>query len=163
MSTSYDGIQDLLKTLDRLQKNLDILKGASGEKANANPSFEQSPHDSTTQSQKRESIAKKRSNLNTSGKDVTVCNKCLNKGHLAASCRSSWTKEGKFIGTGEPKPGDFWTQKHAADLKKKAAMVKKTPPQQQQQQTAQKHKRNAEKDFEEGLLKQQKRKKIVQA
>jgi hypothetical protein len=80
--------------------------------------------------------------LNTSEKDV-VCNKCHNKGHLAANCRSSWTKEGKFIGTGEPPAGHYWTQRNAAELKqKKAAMVKKTPPQQtppqqQQQQPAQ--------------------------
>ena len=52
-------------------------------------------------------------------------------------------KEGKFIGTGEPPAGHYWTQRNAAELKqKKAAMVKKTPPQQtppqqQQQQPAQ--------------------------
>jgi hypothetical protein len=108
--------------------------------------FSQRPYDGTTQSRKREQIAKKRSNLNTSGQDV-VCSKCHNKGHTTANCRSSWTKEGKFIGTGEPPPAHYWTQRHAAELKqKKAAMIKKTPPQQtppqqQQQQPAQRQKR----------------------
>ena len=77
--------------------------------------FTQRLYDGTTQSRKREQIAKKRSNLNTSGQDV-VCSKCHNKGHTTANCRSSWTKEGKFIGTGEPPAGHYWTQKHAADL-----------------------------------------------
>ena len=129
MSTSYDGIEDLLKTLDRLQKNPDTLKGASGEKPNANPSFEQWPHDGTTQSKRRQTQFKKRHLKNTSGKDVTVCNKCHNKGHLAASCRSSWTKEGKYIGEGEPPADHYWTQRNAAELKQKnATMVKKTSP-----------------------------------
>jgi hypothetical protein len=122
------------------------------------------PSFTTTQSKRRKTQFKKRHLKNTSGKDVTVCNKCHNKGHLAASCRSSWTKEGKYIGEGEPPADHYWTQRNAAELKQKnAAMVKKTSPQQQQQQPAQKHNRNAEKDFEEGLLKQQKRKKTIQA
>jgi hypothetical protein len=88
---------------------------------------------------------KKRSDLHTSGKDV-VCSKCHNKGHLAVNCRSTWTRDGKFIGEDKPPSGDYWTQRHAADLKaKKAAMVKtppqRAPPQQQQQQPAQRQKR----------------------
>ena len=78
---------------------------------------------------------KKRSDLHTSGKDV-VCSKCHNKGHTTASCRSSWTKEGKFIGKGEPPPGDYWTQRHAADLKAKKAAMVKTPPHQPAAATA---------------------------
>ena len=106
MSTSYDRIEDLLKTQDRLQKNLDTLLAATSEAClrievpqsqQSDNSFEQLSHDSTTQS------------LNTSGKDVTVCNKCHHNGHLAASCMSSWTKEGKYIGEGEP-PADLSTR-----------------------------------------------------
>jgi len=112
MSTSYDGIEDLLKTQDRLQKNLDTLLAATSEAClrievpqsqQSDNSFEQLSHDSTTQS------------LNTSGKDVTVCNKCHHNGHLAASCRSSWTKEGKYIGEGEPPANCYWTTRHAAN------------------------------------------------
>jgi hypothetical protein len=84
------------------QKTLNHLQGTSekaGPERGATRSqqrdngFNQRPYDGTTQSRKRESIAKKRSNLNTSEKDVG-CNKCHNKGHIAANCRSSWTNQG---------------------------------------------------------------------
>ena len=66
--------------------------------------FTQRPYNGFTQ--RPQSIAKKRSDLNTSGNN-DVCSKCHNKGHTAASCRSSWTKEGKFIWTGEPPPDHY--------------------------------------------------------
>jgi hypothetical protein len=117
---------------DLSQMNLDILQGASGEKANADPTFEQWPHDGTTQSRKRETFAKKRPNKDTSEKDV-VCSKCQHKGHTAANCKSVCTSTGKYIGEGEPPARHYWT------------------------------KRNAKEAFGKELLKQQKRKKTVQA
>ena len=114
MSTSCNAIEDLLKIQDKLQKNLNTLLAATIEAClrmevpqsqQSDNSLEQLSHDGITQSLKR---------------DVIVCNKCHLNGHLAASCRSSWTKEGKYIGEGEP-PADlrdimdhYWTTRHAA-------------------------------------------------
>jgi len=106
MSTSCNAIEDLLKIQDKLQKNLNTLLAATIEAClrmevpqsqQSDNSLEQLSHDGTTQS------------LNTSKRDVIVCNKCHLYGHLAASCMSSWTKEGKYIGEGEP-PADLSTR-----------------------------------------------------
>jgi ssDNA-binding Zn-finger/Zn-ribbon topoisomerase 1 len=87
--------------------------------------FKARPYDGATQSRKRETFAKKRPDE----KDV-VCNKCHNKGHIAANCKSVYTKDGKFIGRGEPPANHYWTKQHAKEAEnlkqKKAAMVKKT-------------------------------------
>jgi membrane protease subunit (stomatin/prohibitin family) len=99
MFTSCNAIEDLLKIQDKLQKNLNTLLAATIEAClrmevpqsqQSDNSLEQLSHDGITQSLKR---------------DMIVCNKCHLNGHLAASCRSSWTKEGKYIGEGEP-PAD---------------------------------------------------------
>jgi hypothetical protein len=126
MSTSYDGIEDLLKTQDKLQKNLDTLLAATSEAClrievpqsrQSDNSLEQLSHDGTTHS------------LNTSRRNVIVCNKCHLNGHLAASCMSSWTKEGKYIGEGEP-PADlrdimnhYWTTRHAASINSQLSSI----------------------------------------
>jgi hypothetical protein len=109
---------------DLSQMNLDRLQGASGEKANAEPTFEQWPHDGTTQSRKREKFAKKRPNKDTSKKDV-VCSKCQNKGHTAADCRSVYTKTGIYIGEGEPPADHYWTKKNAEILELSPAQQKR--------------------------------------
>jgi hypothetical protein len=117
---------------DLSQINLDRLKGASGEKANANPSFEQQPHSGKTQSHYNKNHSGKRANrllVNL----LVICSKCQNKGHYAENCKSVYTKDGKYIGEGEPPPRHYWT------------------------------KRNAKEAFGKEVLKQQKRKKTVQA
>jgi hypothetical protein len=107
-----------------------------------NTGFKQRPYDGNTQSRKRETFAKKRPNQDTSQKDV-VCNKCHNKGHIAANCKSVYTNTGKFIGTkGEPPASHYyWTKRNAEEAsekevlrQEKAAMVKKTAPPQPAQQ-----------------------------
>jgi len=52
-----------------------------------------------------------------------ICDNCGNPGHSAENCRSSWTRDGKWIGKGQPPPGDYWTHQHAKNLKAKTAMV----------------------------------------
>jgi hypothetical protein len=80
---------------DLSQINLDRLKGASGEKPSANPSFEQWPHDGTTQPR--------------------VCSKCKHKGHTAAKCKSVYTNTGKYIGKGQPPANHYWTKRNAEE------------------------------------------------
>ena len=85
MSTSCNAIEDLLKTLDRLQKNLDTLLGATSE---ACPEIEVPP------SQQQDSFTQQ-PNQDTSNKDV-VCSKCQHK-HTTANCTSAYTTSGIFI------------------------------------------------------------------
>jgi NCAIR mutase (PurE)-related protein len=133
MSTSYDGIEDLLKTQDSLQKNLDTLLGATNE---ACTEIE------VPQSQQQDSF-KQRPQPSTSAKDV-VCNKCQHTGHYAKNCTSTFSKTGKFLGTGLPHPNHHWTKKNAADAKAKKAAMVNTPPQQQHQQQQQQQQQSTE-------------------
>ena len=127
MSTSYDGIEDLLKTLDRLQKNLDTLLGATSE-ASSEIEVPQShqrdslkrrkPSGCNNVPQQRDTNFKQRPHPSTSMKDV-VCHKCQHTGHLAKNCTSAYTTSGKFLGVGPPPPNHYWTRKNAFEKKKR--------------------------------------------
>ena len=103
MSTSYDGIEDLLKTQDRLQKNLDTLLGATSEAC---------PEIDVPRSQQQDSFTQQ-PNQDTSNKDV-VCSKCQHK-HTTANCRSTYTTSGIFIGEGKPPPNHYWSKRNAKE------------------------------------------------
>ena len=60
------------------------------------------------------------------------CTNCNNVGHTKEACTSRWTRDGKWIGKGQPPPGDYWTKQHAKD-KAKVAMVNIPQPRQQPQ------------------------------
>jgi hypothetical protein len=102
-------------------------------------SFKQRPYDGKTQSRKRDNSFKQRPNQDKSAKPDIVCSKCQNKGHSVTNCRSIYTKNGKYIGNGEPPANHYWTKRHAEEAfekevlrQKQAAMVKKKflkPPQ----------------------------------
>ena len=57
------------------------------------------------------------------------CTNCNNVGHTKETCTTNWTRDGRWVGKGQPPPGDFWTQHHKD--KAKTAMVK-TPQQPRQ-------------------------------
>jgi hypothetical protein len=100
----------------------------------------------------RDTSFKQRPQPSTYMKDV-VCNKCQHTGHYAKNCTSTYTKSGKFLGTGIPPPNHHWTKKHAEEAKAKKAAMAKTPPQQQRQQHQQQQQQQQ----------QQKRKKTIGA
>ena len=55
------------------------------------------------------------------------CTNCHNNAHTAETCTSTWTREGKWIGSGTPPSNNHWTHKTVKDTKK-AAMVNTPPP-----------------------------------
>ena len=105
---------------DLSQINLDKLLGTTSEAC---------PGIKVPQSQQQDSF-KQRPQPSTSAKDV-VCNKCQHTGHYAKNCTSTFSKTGKFLGTGLPPPNHHWTKKNAAEAKAKKAAMVNTPPQQQ--------------------------------
>jgi hypothetical protein len=108
-----------------------------------NNSFKQRPYDGRTLSRQRDNSFKQRPNQDKSAKLDTVCSKCQHTGHSVANCKSIYTKNGKYIGKGEPPANHNWTKRHAEEAfekevlrQKQAAMVKKKflkPPQPAQQ------------------------------
>jgi len=106
-------------------------------------SFKQRAYDGRTLSRQRDNSFKQRPNQDKSAKPDTVCSKCQHTGHSATNCKSIYTKNGKYIGKGEPPANHYWTKRHAEEAfekevlrQKQAAMVKKKflkPPQPAQQ------------------------------
>jgi len=87
-------------------------------------SFKQRPYDGRTQSRQRDSF-KQQPNKDKSAKSDTVCSKCQHTGHSAANCKSIYTKNGKFIGKGEPSANHYWTKRHAEEALEKEVLRQK--------------------------------------
>jgi hypothetical protein len=88
-------------------------------------SFKQRPYDGRTLSRQRDNSFKQRPNQDKSAKPDTVCSKCQYTGHSVANYRSIYTKNGKFIGKGEPSANHYWTKRHVEEALEKEVLRQK--------------------------------------